>query len=153
VHGAILKGDATEAKRLILDPSNDINYVDDMGKTALLYTAESGLDDVVEACIIAGAKAEFTNKEAAGVLDSLDGYEAYGSKYYGYTALMMATKGGFTDVINKLLDAGARTDIGSTYPFEAGVTALMFAIERKQGAAAEMLIQRSFKGSSSTRKG
>jgi ankyrin repeat protein len=90
----------------------DVNTKDNKGLTALIKAVESGLTDIVQALIDAGADVNAPDRE------------------YGATPLMAAASEGHTEIVRTLLQTGADLNIkaaGDEKGEGAGWTALMVA--------------------------
>lgn len=103
--------------RFLLDQKAEPNTRDTTGRTALMYAATINQVDSVTALL--DAKAE---------VDLVDNDE-------GFTALMFAAGEGHTAIIDRLLQAGARSEIKDI----DGDTALDFAKRNGHQGAAERL--------------
>lgn len=88
VSQAIRNGDS-DAVIALLNNGYDVNAVDDIGFTPLMYAAMTGNTDMTRALLENGADPNMKNY------------------YAGATALMIAAKHGHTDIARDLLGAGA----------------------------------------------
>jgi len=98
-----------ECEKFVQDKKN-IDIVDSIGYTALLYAARDGLFDLVKMLIDAGADINIEN------------WSGYASSS-GSTALINAARGGHLDIVRVLIKAGANID----FMGRDGDTALMIA--------------------------
>jgi TonB family protein len=109
-------GEVESVRELLAAPGADVDAADEAGWTALMYAAEAGHDEVVEALLEAGAKPNLQNQA-------------------GETALHLAARHGRTASADLLLKAGA--DLGLRDA--EGRTALYRAIERRRADVIELL--------------
>lgn len=130
-------GDIKLVKSL-LDQGADVNYQNELGKTALIFAAYNGHEKVVELLLMNGARIDQVNYSGntALILSAAKGYKKIvetllknGAKidqanYDGNTALMLAVRGNHEEVVELLLANSANSAQTNT----EGYPALMFAV-------------------------
>ena len=140
------EGDA-EAVKLLVRGGRSPNAVEKWsGRTPLMFAAEKGNLEVVEALIV--LKADVNARIVPKVFRSglpLPGWESRSERPTpGWTALMLAIQYGHDDVTRALLKAGAKVNAkGEPNPHEAfnDTTPLMLAISKGQTEIARLLIE------------
>lgn len=137
-------------EQAILDGA-DVNYIDEKQESMLMKAVVRGYPDIVKmlvgspeiqmnhvdlngnnACLLA---AEIGNVK---VLEQLRGSDIHQRNNSGLTAIMVASRGGYTQCIKQLLDWGAKINERD----EKGNASLAFAAMENKGDAIEMLLER-----------
>jgi len=109
IHEAALNGDFSRIS-MLLEKGNDVNILDEQGRTALMYAAFNGHSSIIKKLLEKNASVNLQDKE-------------------GRTALMMASSGPYPEAIKLLLDN--RAEINITDKAEH-FTALMYAAAEGQ---------------------
>lgn len=124
LHQAVESENIAEIQRLI-QAGASTEILDGMGQTPLMLASELGDKDTVAALLAGGANLETRRalpQNSSSEESDID-YEA--DKYNGRTALLEAIANDQEDIVQLLLDAGAKVDVKS----EDGMTALHYAAD------------------------
>ena len=130
-----------EAAALFASKGVNADALASSGGSALMFAAAGGHADAVAALIKLGvdvnkavsASADYIQKVAEAIAEGQD-VEPHKD---GVTSLMLAAHGGFGDVVDMLLEAGAKVELAD----DEDMTALIYSIQENHGSVAEKLIR------------
>ncbi|KAF3314537.1 hypothetical protein TWF173_004620 [Orbilia oligospora] len=151
LHVAAHCGLTLVAKVMLAGDGVDLELADNIGRTALLFAAKEGYEDIVRVLIDSGANPEAKNSsgEAAISLAVGNGHESIVQMligigvnlevkdHRGQTPLFIAARNGSDSIFRRLMES--KSDINAVNP--EGQTALMAAVERGYETIAELLIK------------